>query len=174
MWHLSKTFFKIKVYLSQHQKFHAGKRPHQCEFCERRFSLKHHLKRHMASLHPELTATEKPHECKICSKTYWHKMSFEKHSMCGSEVFQSEDFRESEKSMNNHYDCNKCEECFSNFKSLIQHHAWDHGTTYRCDVCLELDTRSLTDIGDVCFHWFFWGTCSTFGQSWKCWLCVIF
>jgi KRAB domain-containing zinc finger protein len=162
--------FLLKHHLQRHKVSvhpeHANEKPYECEFCGKIFSLKHHLKRHKTSLHSEYTGKGKPRECWICQNKYWNEVSVEEHSIyhsrqrmllcsvCGNEVFQSQDFQETdiEKSNDDQYDCNKCEERFSDFRSLIQHHAWQHGASYRCDVCQELDARCLTDIGYVCLH----------------------
>ena len=32
-------------------KAHEGKKPHQCEICDERFTMKHHMKRHLKSAH---------------------------------------------------------------------------------------------------------------------------
>ena len=53
---------------------HTGKREHQCEVCEKKFSHKGNLKQHM------LTHTKvKAHECDICKKKFSVKSSLVTH-----------------------------------------------------------------------------------------------
>jgi hypothetical protein len=53
-------------------------------------------------------------------------------------------------SSGNHYNCDKCDEHFNDLQSLTQHQAKDHGTSYQCDMCKELQAREPTCIGYVC------------------------
>ena len=53
---------------------HTGKKDFQCKVCERKFSEKASLKRHM------LTHTKaKPHECDICKKKFSMKCNLVRH-----------------------------------------------------------------------------------------------
>ena len=161
-----KRFSKPR-YLSQHQKTHTGRKPYKCDVCERRFLLKHHMKRHKSTLHPTLLKNSFEH--RLYEGGFRNNIGIQEHKMthsiqesmllcdtCGNEVFHSQDFQENvpERSREdyyyNQYDCNKCTEYFSDFKSLIEHHAMDHGALYRCDSCQDLDVKCLTDIGYVC------------------------
>ena len=46
--------------------------------------------------------------------------------------------------------CDKCNKQFPDIESLYQHKTKDHGTSYQCDVCKELEAREATGIGYIC------------------------
>ena len=51
--------------------FHTGKKDFQCNVCEKKFSQKSDLERHM------LTHTKvKPHECDVCKKKFSLKENY--------------------------------------------------------------------------------------------------
>jgi hypothetical protein len=49
-----------------------------------------------------------------------------------------------------HFPCDKCDKQFPDIESLCQHKAKDHGTSYQCNVCKELEAREATGIGYIC------------------------
>jgi uncharacterized CHY-type Zn-finger protein len=51
------------------------------------------------------------------------------------------------------YTCYKCKKGFSNFMTLVQHIARQHGNdgNYQCGLCQELESKEPTGVGYVCF-----------------------
>jgi DNA-directed RNA polymerase subunit RPC12/RpoP len=68
---------------------------------------------------------------------------------CGKEIIQGQGHANEIRS-DDHFDCDKCNKQFPDVESLYQHNAKDHGTSYQCDVCKELEAREATGIGYIC------------------------
>ena len=68
---------------------------------------------------------------------------------CGKEIIQGQGHA-SEILSDDHFDCDKCDKQFPDIESLYQHKAKDHGMSYQCDVCKELEAREATGIGYIC------------------------
>jgi ribosomal protein L37AE/L43A len=63
---------------------------------------------------------------------------------CGKEIIQGQGHANEIRSDD------KCNKQFPDIESLYQHNAKDHGTSYQCDVCKELEAREATGIGYIC------------------------
>jgi DNA-directed RNA polymerase subunit RPC12/RpoP len=68
---------------------------------------------------------------------------------CGKEIIQGQGHANKIQS-DDHFDCDKCNKQFPYIEGLYQHKAKDHGTSYQCDVCKELEAREATGIGYIC------------------------
>jgi uncharacterized C2H2 Zn-finger protein len=68
---------------------------------------------------------------------------------CGREIIQ-EQGHDGETLSGDYFVCDKCDKQFPDIESLYQHKAKNHGTTYQCDVCKELDAKEATGIGYIC------------------------
>ena len=68
---------------------------------------------------------------------------------CGIEIIQGQGHA-SEILSDDYFDFDKCNKQFPDIESLYQHKAKDHGTSYQCDVCKELEAREATGIGYIC------------------------
>jgi DNA-directed RNA polymerase subunit RPC12/RpoP len=69
---------------------------------------------------------------------------------CGKEIIQNQGLANEIHERDDHFVCNKCNKRFPDIESLYQHKARDHGTSYQCDVCKELEAREATGIGYIC------------------------
>ena len=70
---------------------------------------------------------------------------------CGREFSQSQGQGHANEILSDdHFDCDKCNNQFPDIESLYEHKARDHGTSYQCDVCKELEAREATGIGYIC------------------------
>ena len=54
---------------------HEGIKDHKCELCDKYFSEKGNLDKHMKTVHEGI----KDHKCKICDKSFSEKASLNKH-----------------------------------------------------------------------------------------------
>jgi DNA-directed RNA polymerase subunit RPC12/RpoP len=70
-------------------------------------------------------------------------------SMCGREIIQPEGHA-NEMPSSSHYNCDECNKEFPELLGLTQHNVKDHGTSYQCDVCQELEAQKATGIGYIC------------------------
>jgi DNA-directed RNA polymerase subunit RPC12/RpoP len=57
---------------------------------------------------------------------------------CGREIIQGQGHA-NEIQSDDHFLCDKCNKQFPDVESLYQHKAKDHGMSYQCDVCKELE-----------------------------------
>jgi DNA-directed RNA polymerase subunit RPC12/RpoP len=69
---------------------------------------------------------------------------------CGREIIQGQAHANEIQNSDDHFDCDKCNKQFPDVESLYQHKAKDHGASYQCDVCKELEAREATGIGYIC------------------------
>ena len=101
-------------------------------------------------------------ECDNCKKTFAQHKSLKCHwrvhsrdglffcNSCGIEIIQGQGHANNEIQSDDHFDCDKCNKPFPDIESLYQHKTKDHGTSYQCDVCKELEAREATGIGYIC------------------------
>ena len=101
-------------------------------------------------------------ECDICKKTFTKRQSLKRHwrlhlrdglllcHTCGKEIIQGQGHASEIQKSDDHFLCDKCNKQFPDIESLYQHKAKDHGTSYQCDVCKELEAREATAIGYIC------------------------
>jgi predicted RNA-binding Zn-ribbon protein involved in translation (DUF1610 family) len=68
--------------------------------------------------------------------------------MCGREIIQPQGHA-NEMPSSSHYNCDKCNKEFPDILGLTQHKVKDHGTSYQCDVCQELEAQEATGIGYI-------------------------
>jgi uncharacterized Zn-finger protein len=153
-----KTFLQLG-HLAKHKKTHTGDTPYECHVCDKIFSESHKLTQHKISAHKGSQCFE----CAKCKKTFTQRDSLKRHwrvhsrdgflfcNSCGREIIQSQgQGHASEIQSDDHFVCDKCDEQFPDIESLCQHKAKDHGTSYQCVVCKELEAREATGIGYIC------------------------
>ncbi|CAB4035799.1 zinc finger 271-like, partial [Paramuricea clavata] len=151
----NKKRFSQSSNLATHKKTHTSDKPYECDACNKRFSQSHKLTQHKVSAHKRNESVE----CCICKKTFTQRQSLRCHwrshlrnglllcHNCGKEVIQGQRHA-NEMTVRN--DCDKCNKQSPDIESLYQHKAKDHGTSYQCDVCKELEAREATGIGYIC------------------------
>jgi KRAB domain-containing zinc finger protein len=115
------------------------------------------LTQHKISLHKVKLCFE----CAKCKKTFTQRKSLKRHwivhsrdgllfcNSCGREIIQ-EQGPVCEILSGDYFVCDKCDKQFPDIESLYQHKAKDHGTSYQCDVCKELEAKEATGIGYIC------------------------
>jgi KRAB domain-containing zinc finger protein len=145
---ICKKRFSYSSILTMHKRTHTEDKPYECHVCNKRFSESYNLARHKISAHKG----KQSFECDICKKTFTKRQSLKRHwrvhsrdallfcNSCGREIIRSQGHA-SEILSANHFDCDKCNKQFPDIESLYQHKAKDHGTSYQCDVCKELEAR---------------------------------
>ena len=154
---ICKKRFSLSSDLARDKRTHTGDKPYECDACNKRFSESYNLARHKISAHKG----KQSFECDNCKKTFTQRKSLIRHwrvhsrdgllfcKSCGREIIQSQGHA-SEILRDDHFDCDKCNKQFPDIESLYQHKAKDHGTSYQCDVCKELEAREATGIGYIC------------------------
>jgi uncharacterized Zn-finger protein len=137
--------------LATHEKTHTQDKPYECVVCKKRFSESHKLTRHKKQCF----------ECAKCKKTFTQRKSLKRHwivhsrdgllfcNSCGVEIIQEQGLV-CEILSGDYFVCDKCDKQFPDIESLYQHKAKDHGTSYQCDLCKELEAREATGIGYIC------------------------
>jgi hypothetical protein len=154
---ICKKRFSQSSHLASHKKTHTGDKPFECHVCNKRFSESHNLTQHKISAHK----VKQCFECAKCKKTFTQRKSFKRHwivhsrdgllfcSSCGREIIQ-EQGPVGEILSGDYFFCDKCDKQVPDIESLYQHQAKDHGTSYQCDVCKELEAKEATGIGYIC------------------------
>ena len=152
-----KKRFSQSSTLARHKSMHTRDKPYKCDICNKRFSKSHKLTRHKISAHKG----KQSFECDICKKTFTKRQGLKRHwrshlrdalllcHTCGKEIIQGQGHANAILS-DDHFDCDKCNKQFPDVERLYQHKAKDHGTSYQCDVCKELEARAATGIGYIC------------------------
>jgi hypothetical protein len=99
-------------------------------------------------------------ECDNCKKTFTLRKSLKRHwrvhsragllfcNSCGREIIQSQGH--ASEILSDHFDCDKCNKQFPDIESLYYHKAKEHGTSYQCDVCKELEAKQATGVCYIC------------------------
>ena len=102
-----KKTFSSQHNLLQHQKrIHTGEKLYPCEFCEKSFTARSHLKTHR-----RIHTREKPYACEFCEKSFTQSSTLKSHRRIhtGEKPFG----------------CDSCDKRFSDRKSL-RHHKTSH------------------------------------------------
>ena len=151
-----KKRFSQSSHLTMHKRTHIRDKSYQCDICNKRFSKSHKLTRHKTA-----HKRNQSFECGICKKTFTKQQSLKRHwrshlrdglllcHICGKEIIQGQGHA-NRIQRDDHFLCDKCNKQFPDIESLYQHKAKDHGTSYQCDVCKELEAREATGIGYIC------------------------
>jgi KRAB domain-containing zinc finger protein len=143
-----------------HKRTHAGDKPYECHVCNEKFSSESHkLTQHKI----KAPKRNQSFECDKYKKTFTLRKNLKRHwrvylrdgllfcNSCGREISQSQGQGHANDIMSDdHFVCDKCNKQFPDFQSLYQHKTKDHGTSYQCDVCKELEAREATGIGYIC------------------------
>merc|ERR1712242_277433 len=90
----------------------------QCQICEKSFTLKRSLTRHISTMHKESNTTrvhegKKDFRCQICEKSFTLKASLNRHIRTVHEGIKD-------------FDCHFCEKAYTDRRSLKRHVATVH------------------------------------------------
>jgi len=126
--------FRYYSQLEQHQKHHAGVRPHACHICGQRFALECSRDKHL-TIHSQ----EKPLMCDTCGQCFAHVSYLKSHQRSHSK--------------DRPYACQECTKKFAHATSLRHHVAVMHNDTgpqeqFSCHQC----GRSFPTIAQVRVH----------------------
>ena len=113
--------FSQKGSLKRHMEtVHQKLKPHKCEECGEAFSRKYSLKIHMATVHLK----SKPHKCDECGDAFGHKSSLKMHMDTVHLKLKP-------------YKCEECGEAFGR-KDYLKTHMDTVHHPYKCKYCKEL------------------------------------
>lgn len=127
--------FSSKASLRRHMYIHLNLQPHRCKKCSKKFRYKMHLDNHINKHHKELHNIE-PMLCQICDKEFLLQENLELHL---STHIKNE----------NSFKCVYCDKKFS-YHLLLTQHEKQHLLTgkYQCSVC----QLSFDSINRLKFH----------------------
>ena len=109
-----KTFTKGSIKsckAGMHGKLHL-----QCQYCPKRFSMKHNLEHHIKDRHI------KPHKCNICEKGFGSEWMLEKHKNVTHLGLKA-------------HVCNLCHEGFGELNKLNKHKQHSKDQPFQCSKC---------------------------------------
>jgi len=111
--------FKLLCNLNQHSLVHSGDKPYQCDECGTKFTLKHHLKNHLLSVHNATNLVS-------CRQ-----------QNCGVRVPKNELYKHIRTAHpKEKFQCNDCPMSFKTSTHLSLHERKHNGNTpYECEVC---------------------------------------
>ncbi|XP_044307948.1 zinc finger protein 11-like [Varanus komodoensis] len=105
------------------QGINAGESQNTCSVCEKSFSRRSSLNRHL-----KIHSSERPYKCSTCGKCFIEKSALTVH-IKKIHMHKSQSKKE-------HYECPECGESFVTRTSLSEHQrAHTNETTYPCPVC---------------------------------------
>ena len=117
--------FTLKANLDKHMKVHSGEKLYQCDICQKKFSQKCNLDKHK-----NIHTGERPFKCEYCDKSFIQNCNLKKHVMThlGEKPF-------------------KCEYCPRAFiqKGNLQKHVLLHfgNKPFHCGVCANGFTQKI-------------------------------
>ena len=107
--------FVLKAHLVTHMVSHRDTRPHLCLFCDKSYGTPHHLKMHVNLKHP----SEHFFSCPKCSQVFAKEEDFKDH-----EASEHPKKVPLDKSKNERFPCQLCDEKFTS-KTLLKKHTKD-------------------------------------------------
>ncbi|XP_055686999.1 zinc finger and SCAN domain-containing protein 12-like [Lutzomyia longipalpis] len=112
--------FKTSKTLKHHMRFHTGENLHACHICDRKFTMRNHMLRHLQHVHAEGKAEKKSWMCPQCGKECNTKFAYERHLTVHTDV--------------RNIQCTICTQKFKH-KTALDKHIAVHIKLFECDVC---------------------------------------
>lgn len=147
-----KKGFYILSWFQEHENFHTGAQPFECEFCDKTFEYSRYLSAHRRLIHKDLLAGfPMLHECVICKKRYQHKNSLKLHmnvhtgnvaicDVCGKTLSSQEKLKFHLRTHTGYkpFSCTYCGKSFTKKPILVEHERIHTGVKpYECPYCLK-------------------------------------
>uniref|UniRef100_A0A1B0CI52 C2H2-type domain-containing protein n=2 Tax=Lutzomyia longipalpis TaxID=7200 RepID=A0A1B0CI52_LUTLO len=122
--------FKTSKTLKHHMRFHTGENLHACHICDRKFTMRNHMLRHLQHVHAEGKAEKKSWMCPQCGKECNTKFAYERHLTVHTDV------RNIECTIYGPVCCTICNELYENLE-VLKCHVRIHPVVrnYECDIC---------------------------------------
>ncbi|KAM3913753.1 uncharacterized protein RB166_018934 isoform 2-T2 [Leptodactylus fuscus] len=150
--------FRLKMYLSKHQRLHRADKPFACYECGRCFAQKSNLANHL-----KIHTGEKPFECPQCGKRFTKKSNLLEHlrvhtgekpfpcSECGKRFKNKSHLVEHRRTHTGEkpYPCSECGKGFTNKSRLLEHLRIHTGEKpFSCSQC----GKSFTKKSNLVIH----------------------
>lgn len=144
--------FHVLSWFQEHDNYHTGAKPFECEFCSKKFPYSRYLNAHRNTIHREdITGVPNFHECVICKKRYQHKNSLRLHmnvhtgniaicDICGKTLSSKEKLKFHVRIHTGYkpFSCSYCGKCFTKKPMLIEHERVHTGEKpYTCEYCFK-------------------------------------
>ncbi|XP_025832558.1 zinc finger protein 664-like [Agrilus planipennis] len=142
--------FHLLSWFEEHNNFHTGTKPFECDFCGKFFMYSRHLYVHKKTTHG-VEGEPVLHECVVCKKQYQHKNSLKLHmnvhtgnlaicDICGKQLSSKEKLKFHMRTHTGYkpFSCNYCGKCFTKKPILVEHERIHTGEKpYGCQYCFK-------------------------------------
>ncbi|XP_063380548.1 zinc finger protein 62-like [Cydia fagiglandana] len=110
--------FVTQSALDVHMVAHTKDPKYECDICQKKFRLKHHVLKHIQKIHEK----EKNYQCDVCAKPFFEKVLFQRHAKTHS--------------MKRLYKCDECGLALKT-KDTLKSHLLIHRSNkdYQCELC---------------------------------------
>ncbi|XP_049819972.1 zinc finger protein 83 isoform X4 [Aethina tumida] len=145
-----KKGFHLESWYQEHDNFHTGLKPFDCDICGKSFMYTRFLQAHKFNMHKdEISVGPNLHICVICKKEYQHKNSLKLHmnshtgnysicDICGKILSSKEKLKFHLRTHTGYkpFSCSYCGKCFTKKPILVEHVRIHTGERpYVCEHC---------------------------------------